>query len=325
MKRKIWTIALTLLLGFGLLSSCAKNIIKINGEVHNTIEVGETFVDEGVTYPEKYSMVKSGAVNSFKLGTYELKYSIFTNEGELVKELYRFVNVVDTQKPVYTEAEPQTFYAGVPYTIYDFLDDYSDNYDKKSNLIVEPSEGFRFNEAGSKEVEITISDTSGNEAVFNKKIDVVLDFEILIDELYKEQTYKVSKGETGIGSYRVNVRIDSNTSFSYYDSGTVHFLKSFSSNLGTRASIQISGYYGNLDEATINYHISGTGNTYSVGFITFNATNDYETLTFSSFRSTINDLNLNEQDMLDEMNPRALGVLNEFKFYMGDTLGLLFK
>lgn len=325
MKKKFLTMGLTLLLGFSLLSSCDGNRIKINGAVHINVEVGDVYEDEGVSFPDKYTMVKTGEVNTTKLGTYELNYSIFTNNGELVKELYRFVNVVDTQKPTYVEADSQTFYAGIRYTINDFLTDYRDNYDSKSKLTIEPSEGFRFEEEGTKEVEITITDTSGNQSIFSKSINVILDFENLIDNIYKGQIGKITKGSTGIGSNYVRVTIDYNTSFSYYDSGSIHFLKSFSSNLGTRASIQISGTYGELDNASLNYHISGTGNTYSVGFITFNALTDYDTLVFNSFRSSINNLNLNEQDMLDEMNPRTLGVLQEFKAYVIDILGVTFK
>lgn len=150
-----------------------------------------------------------------------------------------------------------------------------------------------------QEIEIKISDTSGNETVYNKTIDVILDFEKLIDRVYNNRTYKISKGETGIGSSYIRVTIDSNTSFSYYDTGSLHFLKSFTSELGISASIQISATYGKFDEASLNYHVSGTGSQYSVGFITFNAVEYYESLEFSNFRSIINNLNLNEKDVLE--------------------------
>ncbi len=229
------------------------------------------------------------------------------------------------QKPQYIERKQSTFYNGLKYSIDDFLESYSDNYDAQDRLIVEPNEGFIFQEDGTQEVEIKISDTSGNEVTYNKTINVVLDFEKLIDYVYKNEIHKVKKGETGIGSSYVSVNIDSNTSFSYYDSGSLHFLKSFTSNLGTRASIQISATYGGFGEAHLNYHISGTGNQYSVGFITFDATKKYETLNFSSFRSTINNLNLNENDMINEMNPRVLSVLDEFKNYVENTLNIKYK
>ena len=326
MKNKLRNLVTSLLLGFLLLSSCSSiSKIKINGPVHFVLEVGEKFVDQGVTYPEKYTMIKTGEVNEFKLGTYELKYAIFTGEGELVKELFRFVNVVDTQKPTYTEADLLTFYAGIKYTVDDFLEDYSDNYDAKHRLIIEPSDVFYFKDAGREDFEITISDLSGNQTTFKTTINVVLDFEVLIDNIYANQFFVVSKGTTGIGSKYVRVDIDSTTSFSYYDSGSVHFLKNFSSNLGSRASIQISGTYGELNKARLNYHVSGTGNTYSAGFITFNALLDYDDLNFNYFDNAINDLNLREQDMLDEMNPRVLGVLTEFKEYFDETLHLTFK
>jgi len=328
MKVRVFIRLVMIILSSLILVACdtnQKDIIRINGEVNYILEVGETFTDEGVTHPDQYILVLNGEVDSNKIGTYEIKYSIFTDGGELVKELFRFVNVIDSQKPIYNEKNQSTFYAGFKYSIDDFLESYSDNYDAKNSLIIEPSDDFIFNEEGMQEVKIKISDTSGNETTYNKTVNVVLEFERLIDYVYKNQIYKVSKGETGIGSSYVRVTIDSNTSFSYFDSGSIHFLKNFTSNLGTRASIQISGTYGNLDEARLNYHVSGTGSEYSVGFITFNAAEDYDTLSFSSFRSSINNLNLNEKDMIDEMNPRVLNVLIEFKDYVEQTLGVIFK
>ena len=165
-------------------------------------------------------------VNSNKLGTYEIKYSVFTDRGELVKELFRFIKVVDTQKPVYTEKNQTTFFVGFKYSINDFLENYSDNYDSKNSLIVTTNSDFIFSEAGKQEIEIKIGDTSGNETIYNNIIDVILDFEKLIDHVYNNQTYKINKGETGIGSSYVRVTIDSNTSFTYYDTGSLHFLKS---------------------------------------------------------------------------------------------------
>lgn len=328
MKIKRFTRLVMIMLSSFVLVSCNMNyedIIRINGEVNSILEVGENYIDEGVTHPEKYVLVSSGEVNSNKLGTYEIKYSVFTDRGELVKELFRFIKVVDTQKPVYTEKNQTTFYVGFKYSINDFLENYSDNYDSKNSLIVTTNSDFIFSEAGKQEIEIKIGDTSGNETIYNNIIDVILDFEKLIDHVYNNQTYKINKDETGIGSSYVRVTIDSNTSFTYYDTGSLHFLKSFTSKLGTRASIQISATYGKFDEASLNYHVSGTGSQYSVGFITFSAVEDYDSLNFSSFRSSINNLNLNEKDMIDEMNPRVLDVLIEFKDYVEQTLGVTFK
>ena len=311
-----------------ILVSCNTNkgeAIRLNGEVSIKIEVGEEYIDRGVIYPEKYVLVTNGEVNANKLGKYEIKYSVYTDGGEIVKELFRFIEVVDTQKPIYIEKNNQIFYAGFQYSIDDFLESYSDNYDSKNSLLISTNNNFIFNEPGMKEIEIKITDTSGNKTIYNTTVDVILDFEKLLDHVYRNETYKVRKGVTGIGSSYTTITIDSNTSFSYYDIGSLHFLKSFSSELGDRASIQISATYGKFDNTSLNYHISKTGGQYSVGFIDFDATLDYDSLIFNSFRSTINNLNLNERDMIDEMNPRVLGVLIEFKEYVEQTLGIKFK
>jgi hypothetical protein len=323
--RKILRVLLTVSL-FLVLAGCTKvEIIQIRGQVSLTIEVGTDYIEEGVIFPEKYTLIANGDVNTDRLGTYELTYSIYTDEGELVKKLNRFINVVDTQSPSYVESTSHIFYAGIDYSVDDFLESYSDNYDDILDLSIISNSDFRFNEIGYPNIEINISDTSNNETIYTNSIDVVLDFEKLIDYIYSNQYLLVSKGTTGIGSSYVKVRIDSNRSFTYFDSGSIHYVKSFSSNLGTGASIQISANYGEFSNAHLNYHINGSNGQYSVGFLSFNAINDYDSLTFSTFNNSINNLNLNENDMINEMNPKVLDTLNEFKNYVEITLGLKFK
>ena len=97
-----------------ILVSCNTNKgepIRLNGEVSIKIEVGEEYIDRGVIYPEKYVLVTNGEVNANKLGKYEIKYSVYTDGGEIVKELFRFIEVVDTQKAMYIEKNNQIIYA----------------------------------------------------------------------------------------------------------------------------------------------------------------------------------------------------------------------
>lgn len=300
-------------------------IIKLNGDLLIEVEVFDEFLEPGIKHPDDYSVITKGYINTDVVDMYELQYLVFTNDGELVKELYRFVSVVDKIKPIIKEREVKDLYAGFTYTIDDFIESYEDNYDDINDLIVMPNESIVFKNGGTKEVLFSIKDLSDNEAVYRKSFNVILDFERLIDEVYKFDPHNPRKSTMSSGTKYINVDIDEKRSFSYFDSGSLHYLKSFDSKLGTRASIQISSNYGEFNNASLNYHISGLGNDYSVGFIEFDATKDYENLSFASFISTINNLNLNEQDMLNEMNLRVLEVLEEFKEYVTNVLRIEFK
>lgn len=114
------------------------------------------------------------------------------------------------------------------------------------------------------------------------------------------------------------VQIDSQSSIAYFDTGTIHYLKTVSTSLGRSASIQISAEYGKFDNANIVYHVSGTGSTYSVGFGYIDPTK--ETASLNSFTSTINNLNLDTNAMLAEFNSQFATVLESFHTYMNDVL-----
>ena len=141
--------------------------------------------------------------------------------------------------------------------------------------------------------------------------------------MYKNQSNKVSTGTTGIGSKYISVDIDRNTSLSYYDSGSLHYLQKVETSLGTYASIQISANYGEFDGANVSFLISNYGNTYSVGFATVDAR--HTDVTVSRFSSTINSLNLDEAEMLEELNTYLNDVLKNFHDYMNNVLKLEVK
>lgn len=324
-KNRIRALLLTLLLTVFLSGCVEKESFLINGLVTETIEVGSDYVDPGVTMPEKYNLIITGEVDADHIGTYKRDYEIYTDNGEHVKTLSRFVIVKDSQPPTYTANDNQVYYAGINYTVDDFILDYQDNYDSVHELTVESNRDLVFNESGIADVTIIITDKSGNSNEFYKPVEVIFDFEKLISSIYADQSYKVNKGTTGVGSSYITVTIDSNTSISYFSTGSIHFLKSFTSNLGTRSSIQISAKYGEFDKASLNYHISGKGSSYSVGFLTFDATNDYTTLEFDKYDNMINNLALKESDMLNEMNPKVLDTLNLFIRYFNLTLNLKLK
>ncbi|MBR2376335.1 MAG: hypothetical protein IKA85_00965 [Clostridia bacterium] len=313
--------ALCSLISFSACSS-NENKIFINGDVEETIEVNTIFEDKGVSYPKDLTLITDGSIDTSRLGRQQLKYKVYSSDGELVKEMHRFVMVVDTTPPTYIATDTKTYYVGFNYTVNDFISEYSDNYNNQSTIVIS-NNNFIFTSAGQHKVSITFTDSSNNSASYTTDINAVLDIEKLIYEVYKNQTYKISSVDTGIGSHYTRVNISSEKSFSYFDSGSLHYLEEVETSLGRRATIQISANYGDFDNASISFHISGIGSAYSVGFATIDATK--QSATVNSFRSTINDLNLDTSKMIEELNLNLNIVLNNFQEYMKNTLHLELK
>jgi len=320
MKKNIFLLSALVLLA---LCSCGNNNrkedIHLNGKVENTIEVNTVYRESGITCPDKYTVVIDGYVISTKLGRYDMTYSVYSEDGELLKELHRFVNVVDTTAPVFTPNNSISEYKVGKYQLTDFISSYSDNYDE----VVQVSQETFNLIPGVNQIAITFTDSSGNSSTFEKSVTASLDMEKVIRDAYESQPYKVTSDSTGIGSNYVRVQIDSDTSIAYYDSGTLHYLKTVSTELGTRASIQISAEYGKFNNASVDYHISGSGSTYSVGFATIDATN--KNASVSGFTSTINNLNLDTNEMLEELNTSLPNVIEAFQLYISGTLNLELK
>ena len=302
-----------------------EDIISIIGDIQETVEVNTVYTDKGVVYPDGLTLITHNTVDTSKLGQQQINYSVYLDNGELVKDLYRFVTVVDTTAPTYTPNNTGKYYVGSTYSLFDFITAYSDNYDSILGITVS-EHSFVFDESGYQSVSISFTDSSGNTSTYSSSVYVELDFEKLIYEKYKNQYGKVSSGETGMGTKYINVKIDSNTSFSYYDSGSLHFVQKVQTGLGEYASIQISADYGEFNNAHISYHISSSGGSskdYSVGFAYVNALNGpYEV---NGFSSTINHLNLDEQEMLTELNDQINMVIQNFKDYMENELNVPLK
>lgn len=323
MKKSLLFFVPILVLTLSACNPAQQETIAIKGALEETIEVKTEYVEKGVTYPEdKYNLVTTGTVDTNHLGRYELVYSLYTSEGELYKELHRFVNVVDTTAPTFVEATTNGFYAGITYELSDFVASYSDNYDANYTITVSENT-FLYTAPGEYNVSISFTDSSNNVANFNKTITVELDAVKLLEYVYRNQPTKITTTTSGtVGTY-TRVQIDTNRSFIYYHGSTMHYLQNVSTSLGTRASIQISAEYGAFNNANIDYHISGSGSAYSTGFANINALQD--SVTVSSFRSTINNLNLDVNAMLSELNANLPAVLADFHSYFENTLHLELK
>ena len=303
-------------------SACDSQSISIKGDVEETVEVHSAYEDKGVSHPKNYTLITAGKVNTSRLGKQTIKYSVYSPDGELVKEMYRFVTVVDTTAPTYTVASEKTYYVGANYTVDDFIADYSDNHDDKSKITVS-SNDLTFMSVGQHAVEITFTDSSNNSTTYTTNINTVLDIAQLLSGVGEKLDYDVHHSDTDYGYY-TSVYINSNQSVSYWDSGSLSYMETVPTSLGFRAYIYIAADYGEFDKARVTINIDGKWTTaYSSGSATINAMK--ESVKVYKFSSTINKLELDTDAMLAELNQNLNTVLNNFKTLMKDTFYLELK
>ena len=306
-----------------LLTGCngsGAEIIRINGELEETIEVHSEYVDKGVTYPtDKYKLIVDGKVINTILGRYEIKYSIFTNEGELKKELHRFVNVVDTTAPTYELLKEQTYYVGLEYLPSDFFS-YSDNYYAEADIDISPGEMY-FTRKGKKAVAFTLTDKSNNTPSITIDVEPVFDSYKLARRVSSQAKRKTDDTGTYISLSIMNSDIlGQSQSFEYYeDSESLHYSEHFYSTVGTSASIQISSKFGGFSNAEVEYSVYDSVFS-STGTGKIDATKTTGSL--SAFESITKDSRFDESNMLNECNQYLSRILGNFHYYMENLLHL---
>ena len=83
-------------------------VITLIGSADQAIEVGSIFTDAGATAIDSYEgeltdkIVKTGTVDTAKVGTYTVSYNVSDAAGNTAAEVTRTVSVSDTQAPVIT-------------------------------------------------------------------------------------------------------------------------------------------------------------------------------------------------------------------------------
>lgn len=316
--KKIVLVALPLLL-VACVCGCSSGVnnITINGAVEETIEVGTEYEDSGVKIPKNYTFQTVSFLNSYSVGRYEIMYVIYSSSGEKVKELHRFVNVVDTTGPTYIATDIDKLEINHRYTISDFISSYRDNSFRNDSIIVESLSDLFFDKRGTTEVKIKLKDQFGNETIYQKTFEVDFYLEPFIARMKDKDAISFTTDSRGFKWLRI--QIDNNASLAYvYNNNHLIYNRKVETNLGSYASVQMSVVNDDYKNANLDYHVSnsGVGSNYSTGFITFDAEKKYESFNFTNFSSVINNLNFNEKDMINELNGCGLDVLNEFRVYM---------
>ena len=167
---KILKLILLLMFAFFMYSCSVKENIFLVGEVSQTQEINEQYLELGVTIPEGYTVVIEGNVDTSKLGQNILQYTVLDNEGVTVKNFTRVVIVIDTIAPTFNTIEDQYLevneYENINWQTY--VSDLQDNSNLEISLIVE--ENINYSELGIYPVSIKAVDKSGNE--FAREFDV---------------------------------------------------------------------------------------------------------------------------------------------------------
>lgn len=148
--------------------------VKLNGKSIETIEVKTPFEDKGVTasYDDKKikSIKVSGKVDNNKIGTYNLTYTV--KHKKVTKKIKRIVNVVDTKAPVITlSGEAVSITVGNIYQEPGYVA--SDEYDGDLTAKVEATNNIDINTIGTYEVNYKVVDSSNNEAVAKRVVNII--------------------------------------------------------------------------------------------------------------------------------------------------------
>lgn len=140
---------------------------KLIGNSNITIEAGNEYIDTGFIAKTKNKSLNNKVniltnVNTNILGSYVVKYNLKINYFGVDQTLYRNIKVVDTTAPVLkvdSEARVE-IYAGDNYSLPTYTA--TDNYDGDITNKVNVESNLNTKEAGTYEINYSVSDTSGN-------------------------------------------------------------------------------------------------------------------------------------------------------------------
>lgn len=132
------------------------------GPAQMTLEVGDTYVEQGTTYTPASAVVITGAVDTNTIGTYTIEYAIpLQNNATLT--LTRFVDVVDTTLPIITMiGTDMNLEVGATFT--DPGATAQDNYDGDISTDIVVSGVVDVNTVGTYLINYDVSDSSLNAA-----------------------------------------------------------------------------------------------------------------------------------------------------------------
>lgn len=177
-KKKIFIISIILLgclFAIGFLFFISKSLtIKMKGDNKVTLEVNSKYIEKGAVAKNlfgKIKVIKTGTVNTKKLGTYTITYKAKYLLGN--KKITRQVKVVDTEKPTIKlkGSSEVVINLGADYQEEGYI--VSDNYDKKLDKKVKINSNVNKDKEGTYEIVYEVEDSSHNKASIKRVIKIV--------------------------------------------------------------------------------------------------------------------------------------------------------
>lgn len=285
-------------------------IILLNGKSKNKIEVGSSYIEEGVSMPRGYRFEISGSIDSNVVGEYDLDYLVYDSSDTLVKTLSRKVYVIDTTGPVVVGQETNEYHTNYEYQLSDFVLDYYDLGTIKGKITVNPLSSFKFNKSGDYEIKIEFIDECNNKTTFTKNIVVVdetsayTDVNDFIDEM--DNLGKVIWSQTD-----VIINVDENTRLRYYFKEAYLEIKiRVETKLGDYADVSIMPSVGatiSYTQCVMNYVIYNKAEqkyTWS-NCNPMDLTKNYEDFSSINVNVTMNDLKLDQEKVTLEYKEKC--------------------
>ena len=228
----------------------------LNGSENKSIEVGSTYIEEGVSVTSGYRYEIEGTLDTNNVGVYELHYLVKNESNETVKTFIRIINVVDTTSPKFVETDSFDLYEKQEYTLEDFISDYYDNFTNKKNIAVNVLTPLSFNEPGTYEIRIEFVDETGNKSLFVKKVNVLAlnnynDVNEFVNAMIED------KKAVWLLNDLIEINIDENTRLQYNTTNQILELRvKYSSNYADYAYVNIQPVNNSYKSSFLTYQLN---------------------------------------------------------------------
>lgn len=143
-------------------------IFYLNGNEEVNLEVNTKYKEEGyVAKLNKHDLTKNvrvtSNINSKKVGTYEVHYTVFLKYLNVKKDLTRIVNVIDTTKPELKIDGDKEIFIHVDDTYTKPVVTANDNYDGDLTNNIKVFTNVDTSKSGVYEIKYSVKDSSDNE------------------------------------------------------------------------------------------------------------------------------------------------------------------
>lgn len=250
-----------------------KPLVFLNGPESKNIEVGSSYIEEGVSVTAGYRYEIEGVLDTSNVGVYELHYLIKNESNETVKTFIRIINVIDTTAPIFVEAESFELYTKQEYTLEDFISDYYDNFTTKKNININILTPLIFNEPGTYEIKIEFVDEADNKSLFVKEVNVLAlnnynDVNEFVNAMIED------KKAIWILNDLIEINIDENIRLQYNTTNQILELRvKYSSNYADYAYVNIQPANNSYKSSFLTYQLNKKDEeqqkVYILGFSTF--------------------------------------------------------